>query len=233
MTIDQARRRKLAARWHRRFAVFISLWLVVLAASGMLINHAHDLGLDHRPLSASLQQLMYGIESSGENFCVTVTVAEIDCAGVFASLPLPMGELLLAQDNLLLLDDNGQLLEKLAVSQLGLGQLQAGFSEGSDIYLRDAHKTILTDAELMDREILDTETAEALKGGNWQVRNETTTAITWERLLLDLHAARFLGPLAKVFNDLMAVLILVLAASGARLYWIKRKANGNGLTERD
>ena len=43
--------------------------------------------------------------------------------------------------------------------------------------------------------------------------------ISWERLLLDLHAARFLGPLAGLFSDLMALLIVVLAVTG---YWTYR-----------
>jgi uncharacterized iron-regulated membrane protein len=44
-------------------------------------------------------------------------------------------------------------------------------------------------------------------------------------LLLDIHAARFLGPAARVFNDLMAALILILAISGLWLYSAKRKSN--------
>jgi hypothetical protein len=50
--------------------------------------------------------------------------------------------------------------------------------------------------------------------------------VSWERFLLDLHAARFLGPLAVWFNDLAAVLILVLAMSGAWLGRLKRRASG-------
>jgi uncharacterized iron-regulated membrane protein len=43
--------------------------------------------------------------------------------------------------------------------------------------------------------------------------------ITWERFFLDLHAARFLGSFSRVFNDLMAGLILLLALSG---FWLHR-----------
>jgi hypothetical protein len=202
-----------------------------------LVNHAHDWGLDRKPLAHSLQRLVYGFESNGEDFCGTVVSPEIDCAGVFARLALPVGALLLAKDSLFLIDQSGQLVEKLASSHLGLGNLQAGFRDGSRVYLRDAQKTVLTDAELMNQVVLDSQAAEALNGRDWQARGETTEAITWERFLLDLHAARFLGPLAKAFNDLMAGLILILAVSGAWLYRLKRKANGNGngngLGERD
>lgn len=226
MTIDQAQWRKAVARWHRRFAVLVSLWLVLLAASGVLINHAHDWGLDRSPLSAPLQRWVYGIESSGQDFCKTAVTTGLDCAGVFARLPLPMGALLLSEVSLFLLDDSGQLVEKLGVNNLGLSRLQAGFREGPRIYLRDEQKTVFTDTELIEKEVLDAQAAEALNGRDWQVRAGTGEAITWERFLLDLHAARFLGPLAKSLNDLMAGLILVLAFSGIWLYRLKRKSNG-------
>jgi len=233
MTIDKARRRKAVARWHRGFAVLISLWLVLLALSGVLVNHAHDWGLDRRPLATSLQRLVYGFETNGENFCNTAALPGVDCAAVFARLSLPMGALLLGEESLYLLDHSGQLVEKLASSHLGLGDLQAGFHDGSGVYLRDAQKIVLTDTELMNRVVLDSQAAEALNGRDWQARGEAAEAITWERFLLDVHAARFLGPLAKIFNDLMAGLILILAVSGGWLYRLKRQANGNGLDERD
>lgn len=228
MTIDQARNRKALARWHRRVAVFVGLWLAVLAVSGILINHAHDWRLDSKPLNPLLQRWVYGIEATGEDFCDAVPSIGMECTGIFARLPLPAGALLLAEHSLFLLDDSGQMVEKLIAGQLGLAALHAGLIEGPRIYLRDEHKVVRTDADLMSREILDQRDAEALRGLDWQVRIETADAITWERLLLDLHAARFLGPLAKLFNDLLAGLILLLAVSGAWLFRLKRNGNGNG-----
>jgi len=228
MTIDKARRRKSVARWHRRFAVFLSLWLVVLAASGVLINHAHDWGLDRKPLSTSLQRWVYGIEIKDKGFCDGIVTEGLNCSGIFARLSLPVGALLLGKDSLLLLDHTGELIEKLAVSNLGLYDLQAGFREDSKIYLRDNQKTVLTDINLIDHEVLDPQAARVLSSRDWLVRSEATQAITWERFLLDMHAARFLGPLAKIFTDLMAGLILVLAVSGIWLFRMKRNGNGNG-----
>ena len=196
--------------------------------AGFLINHANDWGLDRSPLPASLQRWIYGLENNNEDFCSTASDAGMDCSGVFAHLQLPTGAVLLDENSLFLLDESGQLVEKLTASQLGLGHLLGGFSEGSQIYLRDEQNTIITDSELMNHTILESQDAEALDGRNWHLRDEASEAIHWERFLLDLHAARFLGPLAKAFNDLLAVLILVLAISGVWLYRLKRKANGSG-----
>ena len=227
MTINQARFLKAVAKWHRHLAAIISIWLVILALSGILINHAHDWGLDHKPLSATLQHLVYGIESNGEDYCKNLTASEVACGAVFARLSLPVGALLLDENSLFLLDEAGQLVEKLAASQLGLRGLSAGLRIGTQIYLQDSEKTVVTDTELLNHTSVTAEAVAALNGSNWQVRSESAQSITWERLLLDLHAMRFLGPLAKVINDLMAVLILILALSGLWLYRLKVKANGN------
>jgi uncharacterized iron-regulated membrane protein len=116
---------------------------------------------------------------------------------------------------------------------MGLERLQAALRDGPRVYLRDSRITVLTDMDLLDREILEAGAASALDNRNWLLPGETPNMVSWERLLLDLHAARFLGPLAVVFSDLMAALILVLALSGLWLYRAKRKANENGGRNQD
>lgn len=232
MTIDKARRMQMIARWHRRFAVFIAIWILVLAVSGVLINHANDWGLDSSPLPASLQASIYGIEAEGEDHCAETVLEDADCAAVFARLQLSAGDLLLSEYNLYLLDGAGRLVEKLAASQLGLDTFDAGLRQDARIYLRDSRTTVATDMELLESEVLGPEASAELSGQDWLVRGERKNGITWERLLLDLHAARFLGPLATAFSDLMALLILILAVSGSWLYRLRRNANGNGLSGR-
>lgn len=223
MTIDGFRRLQFLTRWHRRVALMACIWLVALAATGLLINHANDWGLDRSPLSASLQRLVYDIEPNGADYCGRVVALGQDCTEIFGRLALPTGELLLAPDRVHLLDGAAQLVESLPVSRLGLVGLDGGMREGDWLYLRDRQQTVRTDPELLDWQVLDADTAAALSAEPWQVPAETTGQITWERFLLDLHAARFLGPLARTFTDLMAGLILLLAFSGAWLWWLKRK----------
>lgn len=223
MTIDQARWLKILARWHRRIALLVCIWLVVLAASGLLINHAHDWGFDRSPLAAPMQRLLYGVERGGEGFCSRTAALGPDCAGIFAGLTLPSGELLLGGNALFLVDDRGALVEKLPTAQLGLGELEAGLVDGPDLYLRDAQQVVRTDTELLDWQALDAAAAAELEGRSWQLRDRSGEVMSWERFLLDLHAARFLGPMAKAFTDLMGGLILLLAFSGLWLWWLRRR----------
>ena len=62
-----------------------------------------------------------------------------------------------------------------------------------------------------------------LPDGDWKQPDADAAAgpITWERLLLDLHAARFLGPAARWFTDLMAALIVLLVGGGIWLYRLR------------
>lgn len=216
------------ARWHRRLALVAAIWLVALAASGIAINHAHDWGFDKKPLPAQLLLRVYGIKNQHENYCGRTPAIGPDCRHTFARLPLPTGEVLFSENSIYLVDVSGQLVEKLAVSHFGLGSLQAALGDGGQIFLRDSQKVVETDSDLMDWTELKPAAAAALSNRNWQERGDSVDAITWERFFLDLHAARFLGPLAKIFTDLMATLILVLVVSGIWLSRLKRKGNGNG-----
>lgn len=213
------------ARWHRRVALFVMAWLAVLAATGILVNHANDWGLDSRPLAEPLQRWVYGIENVGQDFCATAPAELTDCGSIFGSLDVPGGELLLAEHSIILLAADGSLVEKLPAGQTGLQRLDAAYAEGDAVYLRDAGHTVLTTPDLLDFEPVDAEGAGHLERADWQV-NDRLAAITWERLLLDLHAARFLGSFAKAFNDIVGGLILLLAVTGFWLHRIKAKTNG-------
>ena len=227
MTLDRARRMQIVARWHRRLALLIMAWLVHLAATGFLINHAEDWGLDRAPLAGSLQRWVYGIEPGHDSHCEGVSAAGIDCSRVFSRFALPAGSLLISASSLWLLDDSGELLEQLPAAMTGLVKIESGLLDDESIYLAGEGRIVETGPDLLEFKTLTPEQAEALPGAGWQSADSTDVIISWERFLLDLHAARFLGPAAKVFNDLMAILILALAVSGAALSWLKRKANEN------
>jgi hypothetical protein len=223
VTVDEAQRRKTLARWHRRLALLVGLWLALLALSGIFINHAHDWGLDRDPLPRPLLSLVYGIEKDAPDLCAMAEPIGPACSEVFARVALPAGEMLLSATQLILLDGQGRVLEMLAAGHLGLSGIESGVRQGDDLYLSDGNTTVRTDPDLLEFEVLDAATAGALDGAPWQRRGVLTASVTWERLLLDLHAARFLGPAARWANDLMAGLILVLVVSGAWLYRAKRR----------
>lgn len=223
MTQDEARRRKALARWHRRLAAVVGLWLLMLAITGVFINHAHDWGLDRSPLPAPLQRSVYGVEPR-DDFCHHAAVIGPDCRAVFAELTLPSGALLLGPSTAWLLDGEGRLVEAVPAAQVGLGDFEAGLADGEQVYLRGSGRTVLADAGLLDWQVVDAAADSGLASAAWQVRSRAARAdLSWERLVLDLHAARFLGPAARLANDLLAGLILILGLTGGWLYLVKRR----------
>ena len=221
MTVEQVKWLRFVARWHRRLALFVMLWLAALAVTGLLVNHANDWALDSAPLYPPVQRLVYGTVSAGENFCDGFPAAGADCRAIFARLEIAGGAVLLATHSLILVDDAGEPVERLPVGQAGLDTLKAAFASGDALYLSDGTQTVVTGPDLLDFTAVDTD---RLDGAEWIRPGASVDEITWERFLLDLHAARFLGPLAKAFNDLMAITILLLAVSGFWMHRIKRHA---------
>ena len=225
MTVNEARLMRVLARWHRRLAFLVVAWLVWLAATGFLINHAPGWGLDRKPLAAGLQRLVYGIDAGSSPFCETAPATGDDCGDVFAALEWARGLLLLSAHSLYLLDGDGALLEQLPVAETGLSNLEAGVNTGPVIYLRGSGGVVETGPDLLAFRMLGLAEAAGLRDAPWQAASPAGAKVSWERFLLDLHAARFLGPLAVWFNDLAAGLILLLAVTGAWLGRVKRRAN--------
>ena len=225
MTRNEARRLQSVRRWHRRAALVVALWLAVLAITGSAINHAHDWGLDRAALPAMLQGALYGIETRGTDPCAGMEPAPNGCDRAFARLTLDTGSLVLTPHSVLLLAPDGQLVEAVPAGQLGLARIDAGRAGERWVYLRGGERTVAADHALVTLRDPDPSALAALSDDDWQrLAPGAAESITWERLLLDLHAARFLGPAARGFTDLMAALILLLVVSGLWLYRLRGRS---------
>jgi hypothetical protein len=223
VTVDQARRRQAFARWHRRAALVVFAWLVALALTGLLINHAHDWGFDRQPLPGWLAQPVYGVTAVDEALCPAGIPSPGECAEVFARLELPSGSLLLTPTTAFYFGKDGALVESLSAPQLGLDRIEAAYRDDNRIVLKGPRRAVSADLDLMSWHPLAQAVLMDIPDGRWQGQGDHPGTVTWERFLLDAHAARFLGPAAPFFTDLMAGLILFLAISGIVLWWLKRR----------
>jgi len=224
MTRKQARRLQSVRRWHRRGALVVAIWLAVLAITGSAINRAHDWGLDRAPLPGFIQRAVYGIETVAERPCAGLARAPQACDRAFARFTGAAGNVVLTPHEALLLAPDGALIEALPAGQLGLSRIDAGFAGGGRIYLRGGERIVSADTDLLELRAPDADEQVALRDAEWLRPASSAPPLTWERLLLDLHAARFLGPAARGFTDLMAALILVLVVSGLWLYRLRGRS---------
>ena len=120
-------------RWHRRIGLVLALLIVLLAVTGIAINHTHELklsksqlnhpwllawyGLDNDTSSAASQQI-HGISigdnwlSAGDNTLYINQNAVTDCPGSLLGATLhQQNYLVLCRDQLALLSASGDLLE--------------------------------------------------------------------------------------------------------------------------
>jgi hypothetical protein len=233
-------------RWHRRIGVLAAVFVLLLAVTGITLNHSPQLGLDHRLVSASWLYRLYGDTSSapvayrlgnawlsrtadGRLYLDTREVAtcEGDLVGAAS-----VGELLLAActRELVLLTDGGELLESNGAG-MGLPVPLAGIGlVGERVALRVAGGWRLADLDQLDFDApvpagatVAQQTPAALPASIRAAIPAPEAWLSWERVLLDLHSGRLFGAAGVALVDAVGVLLVVLAGSGLAMWWLHRR----------
>lgn len=226
-------------RWHRRIGVVAALFLLLLAVTGLLLNHTHDIGLDRMPLQNAWLRSHYGL--SGDAATTTRhTLAGrplsardgqlwlgderlTDCSHLVGVMSRRDEVLVVCPDRLVLLTPDGQLVDQAD----GLRGIPAGLSayseQGDTILVKTADSSL--GVNLAD---LSVQAVTAGPDVVWQGNAPAASAeapadaITWERVVLDLHSGRLFGKAGVWVVDVMGVASILLALSGLVLYFRRR-----------
>ncbi|MGA7181512.1 MAG: hypothetical protein WBX11_18285 [Thiobacillaceae bacterium] len=228
----------LLHRWHRRMGAVAGLFVLWLAASGIILNHSADLGLDHTAISAPWLIRLYGLHAvvpdrgfrSTTHWLVgTDARTVIDGRPLAAALPQPLG--LVAANDLLfaanasgitIIDPLGQLVDTLQLSDLPLTNIhRIGQGDG-----------VVVIADMQDHRFASRDGLNWMAYGGsviWAMSEALPTAIAepaapyfrpqlpLERILLDAHSGRIIGPYGPVLVDAVGVVFILIALSG---FWI-------------
>jgi len=242
-----------ARRWHRGIGVGASLFIVFLVATGLTLNHAHQLGLDRQHIAPAWLLDWYGMSEpeslrsfsvnghwltfAGSQLYLDGRPATVATGGVGA---VSSGDWLVAagKDELLLLNGAGELIERLRPELAGTGIVDAiGSDTNGTVVVKSGSRIWVADSDLLD----------------WVERQRPPAAIQWsspsdepahvrqaivrhynggglslERLLLDLHSGRIFGRFGVLIYDLLALVLGFSAVSGLLLWWRTRKNGQNG-----
>lgn len=228
-------------QWHRRIGVVVAVLVILLAVTGVLINHSQQLGWNQTPVYSAWLAKLYGIPqttvengfAAGPHWLVQVDSqlmlgaravaecrAELAGAAVYQNLIAA-----LCGDTVLLLDAEGQLVESLTLPQPGT----ALAAQDETLWLRGSQGALRFDEE----------------SGGWRL-DATVAALSWsesrplpetlqvevnadrpvpgltrEQVLLDLHSGRLFGNAGVWVVDIVGILICLLAFSGL-LTWFGR-----------
>ncbi|MEE2731944.1 MAG: PepSY domain-containing protein [Pseudomonadota bacterium] len=231
--------------WHRRFGLVACLVLLLLAITGILLNHSPQFGWDRKPISPQWLLKSYGfappeaIEGLLRDDHYWVPYGRrlffdhehvVSCTYNWNSL-VSMDDLVIAgcADQVALLADDGSLLE--SISTLPEPQLQSiGRVEGeSRVLLQFSRNQYLLDLESLQWEavsglVADASAMEPLPQALVSELNASFRVedLTWERFLLDLHAGRWFGGWGWLIMDLGALFLITLSVSGVLMYTLRR-----------
>lgn len=233
--------------WHRRVGLLAAVFVVVLATTGIALNHSSQLGLDRRFVEWQWLTQLYGDDSpdlmayrlgeqwlfraaNGRVYLDTHEVAP--CSGKLVGA-VAANDVLLAgcAEELLVITPAGELLEAVSAST-GLPTPLQG------IGMLDGQVALQADGRWMLADLEQMAFNQRVGAGSPAVGQLVPDALpqelraqipgsdrwlNWERLLLDLHSGRLFGRVGVLVMDSVGVLLATLATSGSAMWWLRRR----------
>ncbi len=234
-------------RWHRAFGVTASLFVVVLAITGLVLNHTERLELDQKFVGSSLFLDWYNISLPDDPVSFATENHRISLLGerlyfddreledraeqLLGVLEISDSIVVAIPSEILLFDLKGALIEKLSGAEgVPAGMQQIGRSPENDLVVQAAHGEYLADLDSLDwneKRVPDT---------LWSESSEITgtlkttlskayrgKGLSVERVMLDLHSGRILGSFGVFLIDAAAILFLILAITGVWMWSRSRR----------
>ena len=234
------------ARWHRVLGIASTAIVVITTATGLLLNHSDSLALAHLHPESTFVDRLYGQQATAPSAGFPTTqgwVAQIGRRVYLGPRPLAEHDAPLAGaiaiDDMLVLAYRDLLVEydqQLAVQET-FGELDGVHPPLRRIGLRGRMLILDTDSGLLafDSAAGTIGPAAAAPAPGWVGeaalpadlvaalgRDQRGDGVSYERLLLDVHAGRLFGRLGPWLVDGAAVCLLVLAVTGTYM-WFKFK----------
>jgi len=234
--------------WHRYVGLIAALLVIVLALTGIALNHTEELRLDERFVRSSWVLDWYGVHAPETSTTYATPAAAVTLLGrqlYVGDRPLPgeyerligavaTEEMLITavDDRLLLTGPEGELLAELTtLDGVPAGMQRLGRDGQGRPVIAAAAGRYRPDADLGRWERLSESPHDIAWAQPERLTPERLRALErtfrgrilpWERVLLDLHSGRFFGTHGIWLMDGAALLMLFLAGSGV-LIWLKRK----------
>lgn len=235
---------RLLYLWHRRLGIAALLLFVILASTGVMLNHTRSLRLDQRPVTNEWLLAWYGMTPArpemvfrvGEHYLLQqVTRLFLDTRPLGSSEEALVGAawldgmiLAVSENRLLAYTPEGELIE----SQPLPGQL-AGKAARAGVW-NDRLMVAARDNTAMsiDSNLLKWRDQSILPGVEWsrpvpppaelaEAMRSMDSPLNLERLVLDLHSGRLFGRYGVYVMDGAAGILLLLGLSGGYL-WLRQ-----------
>ena len=236
---------KHVIKWHRYFGLLIAFFVVLLATTGILLNHTEELELSRQKISNPLLLMLYGIPgpevvavftTPNHRLVVGKQTVMLDNHPIAAAPPVnglveANGMLILANnEGIILLTSNGELIDSITTSspveRIGLTGNRVVVDSGDTNHLLDEEMTQLLPPQSPQAAAPDWSTPIALtKAQHDQAKNQLPrNSLPLERVILDLHSGRLFGYAGVIVFDLIAIAMVVLSITGLWMWlWRNRR----------
>ena len=238
------RKPALLRRVHYWLGLGLALPLILLALTGILLNHSDGLKLAHRFVNSNLLMQWYGVQpvapelgyKLGESWLSYARNSLwLDDTQIDSDQAKPRGALLV--DGLIVIAQpltlglytaQGQRVERVPVPQQ-LTPVTGLSTQGNHILLRTPGGVYKTDTNFTQWNAVDAVWAQpsqqeplppTLRQSIGRALARST--ISWEKVILDLHNGNLFGRWGALFLDLFAVITVALATTGCFL-WLRNR----------
>jgi len=244
--------RRRVAKWHRRVGILSALFVILLSITGILLNHTTAFSLDKYFVSSSWLLDLYSVDrpsvrsfsmgerwlsESGSRIYIDEDYLAVCEGSLVAGLAFEAYWLAVCHAEILLFSLDYELIERIGRSQglptpiqrSGKCQQVACLKSKGENYMIDVdalewQRTDMSDAISVDWRTPAIAPSEIIASIEVQARAHIVSV---EKVVLDLHAGRFLGKLGPLIMDAVAILFLLFAGSGIYMWAMKESRHKN------
>lgn len=239
-----AHRLRALRRWHRRTGIAAALFVLLLALSGVVLNHPGLGGLDQRKVHSALLARWYGFELQAPRSVYAAGPRRLawgngtwllDGRRVAEDAPAPLGMVQLGghvyvatADALFEYGPDYVLVEKMSAAALPAVPLRALGTNGERLLVRAARGIFATSDglrwESAGAEQAAWSTPEQVSAAlGAELAEHLVPGISLQRLLADVHSGRILGRRGPWIVDVLALSLAFLALTGSWLFARRRR----------
>jgi hypothetical protein len=241
-----ARLRIWLRRGHRWLGVVLVVFVLLLAVSGVALNHASDWGLDRRQLDWPWLLDAYGIHAPaptasfadgglratllGERLFLDDAEIAQEVAGLAGIAVLAPLALIGTNDTLYVVTTAGELVEAIDTTAALPGSIDRVGRDGRRAVVESGGRLYRSDPDITHFAAWDTSARESVQWSSATLPDaaelEALQALyrgrgpTVERVLADLHSGRIFAAAGTLIMDVVAVCLVVLSLSGLIL-WVQ------------
>ena len=241
MNLKKNRIWRFLYKLHRYLGLSSAIVLLMLAVTGIALNHTDELKLDSQMIQSTAILDWYAIKPPGniksfatKNHWITQinqklyfdhSVVLINEASLLGAIETDDFIVAALNNSLLLLSLEGELIEQTplnTIEKIGLTHQQSiAIKSGEDIKISD--DGLLSWHPYNKGQVQWSKITQAPDSITQALKtNFRSSILPLERVLLDLHSGRFFGTAGVIIVDISGVFLIILALSGCAI-WLKHK----------